>query len=474
MTNWGALPMEVKTMIVKEFAIGSPEELVDLREADKEMKFLTDGHFGAFYFEKIALFNSEYAVKELMEMVESPAIGPCVRHIVLSALRLEPDGCFQWVKRLPVIERHSVETGTDIYDDLKTVFESLKEYKQPITIGITDEWSEENDKMLGFRKKLNSTDCGDFDTYDVTADEVDAFDTITDAAKEAGCQIHGLEVKLYPRRNCSKIELAWGYYDSPITLARYLSRNKDVNVHIQTQIGKKSQKAIDVAYDKKSRRLFIKHSRIPVVYDTWCLDHWIEKIDIKQVHFEDMKIKVTELESLIKPHVDGINKIEFHDCNFLSDHNFKAVLEYISTITTLTECLIVEPKNISGSSVFMEFFTTDSIDGSISFTGDVAKQVTEKLQSWESLDIQINDEAEEEQENEDSDEGEDTEEEQFEDEEEVEVEDESEESSDDDEESEEDEEESEEEFEESEEEFEEKEDSKDGDYEESSEDDDED
>jgi len=252
-----------------------PEELVDLREADKEMKFLTDGHFGAFHFEKIALFNSEYAVKELMEMVESPAIGPCVRHIVLSALRLEPDGCFQWVKRLPVIERHSVETGTDIYDDLKTVFESLKEYKQPITIGITDEWSEENDKMLGFRKKLNSTDCGDFDTYNVTADEVDAFDTITDAAKEAGCQIQGLEVKLYPRRNCSKIELAWGYYDFPVTLARYLSRNKDINVHIETQIGKKSQKAINVVYDKQYRRLSIKHSRIPVVNDTWMLEDWM-------------------------------------------------------------------------------------------------------------------------------------------------------------------------------------------------------
>jgi len=198
-----------------------------------------------------------------------------------------------------------------------------------------------------------------------------------------------------------------------------------------------------------------------------CLKTGCLKIDIKQVHFEDMKIKVTELESLIKPHVDGINKIGFHDCNFLSDHNFKAVLEYVSTIATLTECLIIKSKTISGSSVFMDYFTTDNIDGSISFTGNVAKQVTEKLQSWESLDIQIDDEPEEEPENEDSDEGEDTEEEQFEDEEEVEVEEESEESDDDDEQSEEDEEESEEEFEE-------KEDSKDGDYEESSEDDDED
>lgn len=44
--------------------------------------------------------------------------------------------------------------------------------------------------------------------FNVTADEVVAFDTITDAAEESGCQIHGLEVKLFPPRNCSKIGLA--------------------------------------------------------------------------------------------------------------------------------------------------------------------------------------------------------------------------------------------------------------------------
>jgi hypothetical protein len=205
MASWAELPSEVKAMVVEEFASSSPEWLPELRQVNREMKILSDAHFGAFFFQEIILFNSDYAAKRFKEMSESPAVGPSVKKVVLSAIRIQPDGCNRWLERLPVIESRGVETGLDVQEDLTTAFSTLKSYKTPITIGISDEFSDENERMLGYKYKIQD---GDFDYMNVAADEVDAFDTITDAAKDAGCQVQGLEVKLYPRPGCPRIDLA--------------------------------------------------------------------------------------------------------------------------------------------------------------------------------------------------------------------------------------------------------------------------
>jgi hypothetical protein len=392
MASWAELPSEVKAMVVEEFASSSPEWLPELRQVNREMKILSDAHFGAFFFQEIILFNSDYAAKRFKEMSESPAVGPSVKKVVLSAIRIQPDGCNRWLERLPVIESRGVETGLDVQEDLTTAFSTLKSYKTPITIGISDEFSDENERMLGYKYKIQD---GDFDYMNVAADEVDAFDTITDAAKDAGCQVQGLEVKLYPRPGCPRIDLAWGYYGFPSTLEHYLRRNPKMNVHIETQIGEKSQKAISVVYERKSCRLSIKNSRISALSSTWRLGSWIKKIQLEQIHIENMKIKAAAFQSLVKSHVKDIKKIELRNCGFLSDRNLEATLQFVSTLTALDECLIFTPKIKGNSSALTKFLTVDNIDDCIKYTGNVAEQITEKLESWERLNSQNDNESEE-------------------------------------------------------------------------------
>jgi hypothetical protein len=404
MANWSQLPSEVKAMVVEEFALSSPEWLPELRQVDREMKLLTDAHFGAFFFKEIILFNSEYAAKRFKDMCESRAIGPAIEKVILSAIRIQPDGCNRWLERLPVIESHGVETGLDVQEDLTTAFSTLRSYGKPITIGISVEFSDENDRMLGYTHKMQN---GDFSYMNVAADEVDAFDTITDAAKDAGCQVQGLEVKLYPRPGCPRIDLAWGYYGFPSTLEHYLRRNPKMNVHIETQIGEKSQKAINVMYEREPRRLSIKNSRTSALSSTWRLGSWIKKIELEQIHIGDMKIKAAAFQSLVKSHVKDIKKIELRNCGFLSDRNLEATLKFVSTLTALDECLIVTPRIKGSFSALTQFLTVDNIDDSIKYTGNVAEQITGKLEFWEGLNNQNDNESEEdESEEEESDEDE--------------------------------------------------------------------
>jgi hypothetical protein len=142
MASWAELPSEVKAMVVEEFASSSPEWLPEFRQVNREMKVLTDAHFGAFFFKEVILFNSEYAARQFKEMCESPAVGPAIKKVILSAIRIQPDGCNRWLERLPVIESHGVETGVDVQEDLTTAFSTLKSYGKPITIGISDEFSD--------------------------------------------------------------------------------------------------------------------------------------------------------------------------------------------------------------------------------------------------------------------------------------------------------------------------------------------
>ncbi|KAG9653504.1 hypothetical protein KCU95_g16280, partial [Aureobasidium melanogenum] len=76
-------------------------------------------------------------------MTSSPAIGPLIKKVILSALRITPEGGNRWVERLPVIESHDVETGIDVYDDLVEVFRNLRSYGNSITIGITEVFDDE-------------------------------------------------------------------------------------------------------------------------------------------------------------------------------------------------------------------------------------------------------------------------------------------------------------------------------------------
>jgi hypothetical protein len=277
-----------------------------------------------------------------------------------------------------VIESRGVDTGTDIREELEAAFAILKSYGYPITLGISDEFGDENWAILGYTQKMDSTQDGDFSYFNVAADEVDAFDTITSAAEEAGCQVQGLVVKLFPRPGCPTIDLAWGgYYGFPATLQHHLNRNPDMDVHIETQIGEKSQKAINVGYKRDVRRLSIKNSRMSAVLSTWRLASWIEMINLEQVYLEGIKIKAAAFQSLIQPHVKDMKKITLHDCALLSDRNFELILKSISTLTSLGECLIVTP-NIKGSpSEFIKFLNNDNIDGQIKYTGNVAEQVSE-------------------------------------------------------------------------------------------------
>jgi hypothetical protein len=126
MASWAELPSEVKAMVAEEFASSSPEWLPELRQVNREMKILTDAHFGALFFQEIILFNSEYAAKRFEDMCESDAIGPAIEKVILSAIRVQPNGCNRWLERLPVIESHGVETGVDVQEDLTTAFSTLK------------------------------------------------------------------------------------------------------------------------------------------------------------------------------------------------------------------------------------------------------------------------------------------------------------------------------------------------------------
>jgi hypothetical protein len=217
-------------------------------------------------------------------------------------------------------------------------------------------------------------------------------------------------VKLFPRRGYPKIDLAWGgYYGFPATLQHHLNRNPDMDVHIETQIGEKSQKAINVKYKRDIRRLSIKNSRTSAVLSTWRLASWIRRISLEQIHLEGMKIKAAAFQSLIESHIKDMRKINLHDCAVLSDRNFELILKFISTLTSLDECLIVTPKIKGSPSEFIKFLNNDNIDGHIKYTGNVAEQVSEQLLVWEGLDNQNDNESEEEEsEEEDDDEDEDS------------------------------------------------------------------
>jgi hypothetical protein len=82
-------------------------------------------------------------------------------------------------------------------------------------------------------------------------------------------------------------------------------------------------------------------------------------------------------------------------CGFLSDRSLEATLKFVSTLTTLDECLIVTPKIKGSSSAITKFLTVDDIDDCIKYTGNVAEQITEKLESWEGLSSQNDNESEE-------------------------------------------------------------------------------
>jgi hypothetical protein len=111
--DWSELPDEVRAMIVGEFADASPEWLPEFRQIDAQTRTLTDIHFGEFFFGNLVTFNSTFAAKEFKDICESPAIGPGIRKIVLSALRIQLDGAGRRTERLPVIESRDVHTGVD-------------------------------------------------------------------------------------------------------------------------------------------------------------------------------------------------------------------------------------------------------------------------------------------------------------------------------------------------------------------------
>jgi hypothetical protein len=90
-------------------------------------------------------------------MCESPAIGPSIMKVILSALRIQPDGAGRWSERLPVIESRGVDTGIDIREDLEAAFAILKSYGNSITIGISDEFGDDNWDLLGYTQKMDST-----------------------------------------------------------------------------------------------------------------------------------------------------------------------------------------------------------------------------------------------------------------------------------------------------------------------------
>ncbi|KEQ67676.1 uncharacterized protein M437DRAFT_80318 [Aureobasidium melanogenum CBS 110374] len=383
MANWNHCPAEVKKMIIDEFASLYPEQLIHVREANREIRSLANPHFGSFCFDdEYVLFNSESAVKKFKAMTSSPAIGPLIKKVVLSAIRVQPDGCNRWIQRLPVIEDHDVETGIDVYNDLKDAFSNVQAYGNSITIGITDVYDDEDERCLGWQEKLDS---GDFSRPNVAADEVDAFDTITETAERAGVHVEALEVMLYPRPGCPNIEVAWGHYDFPSMMAHYLQRHPQISVRIETQIDAPSTKAINVVYEKDDQRLSIKSSIFSAVMDTWSLRGWMKKISLKELHLQEMQIKAENLKLLLsKSRTRTINKIDLVSCRFSSARKFKAVLQLLSTVSTLRNCTIATPVVGGSPDTFIDLLINQD-DSCIKYTGNVAKQIRKQLESWEYL-----------------------------------------------------------------------------------------
>jgi len=414
MPNWSDLPTEIKEMVVNEVD-SEGFDLVDLRSTNRENKFLCEQRFTERYFSVRKVFVREKSLKMLVEISKDPVFGPCVETVLLSALHGDyeiprPD-LWDSEERRPKYPWYHLTCFEDEPQEFQPLlveaFRNFKSYRSSLNIGLERFWGPKEDEddrcnqgLYGWLEWETWGEPGYTARYakwvHVAENERNTFKMLASAVQEAKLCVRSLRVSLfdhymhYVAPNPDDYVCSVEDYKEPCNIElvkdvfHYLTNSPKTDVDIDLSTGHyrpDGYRNMKVSYQKSSNTLTIKE------VDTWdaqeFIQPWLSTLQVRWLRLVDIGIETAHyFTDLIEHHKHSLRKLRIKNCGLSCNYTCSLVLNSVSTMAALEYFTIVNKR----SSTLLKLLAADDIDHRVRYMGNVAEQVTEKLQIWEEMD----------------------------------------------------------------------------------------